>query len=249
MRRCCRRAFPWRTERSIETKTLSASWWIPPSKRSMRIRPMRAHPPRDRELVYLSKCEVSSCARAICACQRAAIMWGAIPMPISSSAPGATEVPAHALGRVIRDISRRSRQSRARRSLRPAALSRARVRLLEQRQRGPNIYSLHAPEWSASQATLAPYCSLQSLCHPVTAPKRSSCYTPSIARTRIQPHPPSRHPLSLKATSPCAASTHKLSRHNYPYRSRSVSASIRLSPKPSAANPPRRRLARITISK
>ena len=69
-------------------------------------------------------------------------------MPTSSSGRGAQlKFLRTRLGRVIRDIRRKiDGDDGARSALRPPARSGGQVRLQDQRQRGPKIYALHAPE-------------------------------------------------------------------------------------------------------
>jgi len=55
------------------------------------------------------------------------------------------------LGRIIRDIGRRSRATAGSRGVCKLLSLARRVREQQQRQRGPKVYSLHAPKSNASQ--------------------------------------------------------------------------------------------------
>src|ERR1700730_4927198 len=71
----------------------SAWWWIPQSRRrQLRTRPTRGSPiGRSRSWSRWPSARASNCARAICAWPSAPpSWWGAIHMPTSSSAPGAS---------------------------------------------------------------------------------------------------------------------------------------------------------------
>jgi hypothetical protein len=91
---------------------------------------------------------VSSCARAICVWPSARPSWsGAVPMGISSSAPGESQIPAHTARPHHPGHPPPDRWHAVLEDHFGAMLDLAsRVRQQEQRQRGPKVYALHAPE-------------------------------------------------------------------------------------------------------
>ena len=112
--------------------------------------------------------------RAICVWQSAPPSWsGAIPMPISRSAPGETSNSAHRLGRIIGTFAADRRRPRARGPLWPLLDLALRVRHQEQRQRGQGLFAAR-PRWSVSAKARPGHlgfgCKV-SIVTPVTAPK------------------------------------------------------------------------------
>ena len=151
------------------------------------------------------------------------------------------------LGRVIRDIRRKVEGDPALEDRFGPLLDLAlRVRHQEQRQRGPKVYSLHAPEVECigKGKAKAPYefgCKV-SIVTPVTAPKAgSSCCTPrrcTATRMTATRSVPSSPILKSSQVLRCAASTatRAIAATTIPIGSRSGSAAKPAgSPKSSAA--------------
>ncbi len=158
---------------------ISSAWWRTPPcrRRRLRIRPMRGSPTgRSRSSSRRPNARASSCARVICVWPNALpLAWGAIRMHNSSSALGGN---SNSCAATWPHHPRRSPQDRGRCGMAGSFWSAARsciaVRHQEQRQRGPKVYSLHAPEVDIGRGKARASCEFGckvSIATPATAPK------------------------------------------------------------------------------
>jgi transposase, IS5 family len=151
LRRCCRRAFRWRTAKAIETKDLERVVVDTTVQEKASAHPTDArltHRPIEK-LVALAKREGVELRQSyLRVAKRAAIMVGRYTHAHQfKRARRELKFLRTRLGRVIRDIRRKIEGDPGLEDRFGPLLDLAlRVRLQEQRQRGPKVYSLHAPE-------------------------------------------------------------------------------------------------------
>ena len=180
MPRCCRRAFRWPTRPGpSRPKTSSASWSTPPSSPRRCASDRRpAHPPGDREARRAGQTPGRPAAPELSPRGQTRLHHGRplYPCPPVQARSAATQFLRTRLGRIIRDVRRKIEGDAARQDRFGPLLDLAlRVRHQEQRQRGPKVYSLHAPEVECIGRGKArtPYefgCKV-SIATPATAPK------------------------------------------------------------------------------